>query len=162
MDRDPKRDLPGVKYGTGHYTNDYTGTKQALVAAGIAKPDWFPRKIAKMFRKDGRPFLRYGRQKTQRKYPVGNVTPETAVLHGRDPSGKTIWTVTVADVQARAEAERRYQEYAEHNLRYSSPRHLRARYVEPEDKELRCDVLPVQTRGRQFDIRGWCVALGDK
>lgn len=160
MNRNPKRDLPGVRYCEGcRYTDQYTGTKQALIAAGIAQANWFPTKLVKAMRVDGKPYMgNNGKQRTQRRYWIEGITPETSITHRVNPDGQEVWIVAIANEQRREEAERQHQEWLRERSRCGDPYF----YLEPKDRELRRDVLPVPRKGQQFDVRGWVDALAAK
>lgn len=84
----------------------YTGTKKALIAAGICKANWFPRALEPDFRKDGRPARgNNGKQRMRRTYVVEGRSPETSLHHKVDAYGNELWTVCV-EITAKEKARR--------------------------------------------------------
>jgi hypothetical protein len=156
----PRKDLPGVKYCTDYRERDtYTGTKQALISAGIAKAEWFPRRLVGAVRVDGKPYMaNNGKQRTKRTFDI-----DGGKLNHRPTLDGELWIVLIENERSRAEAEERKDERRQMMRRYATRRKQKAalaEYVEPDNSALSREVRPVPCRGRQFDIRGWCNQLG--
>lgn len=97
-----------------NYATFYTGTRKALIAAKVSKPEWFPRRLAMD--------TRYNPPRTKRTYAVVGQEQETVLTHRTDASGSEYWIVRIAlppeerakrEAAEREEWEKRQRENAE-------------------------------------------------
>lgn len=92
----------------------FSGTKEALIAAKICDPEWFPAKLLPKLRRDGRPHMIFGKPRMRRTYVVEGRESPTTLTHRLDAYGTEQWVVTVAtsleERSRREEERRRYSE----------------------------------------------------
>lgn len=106
--------IPGIKFEECYTWDEYRGSKANLIAAGICKASWFPKKLVAQVRGDGKPYLgNNGKQRRRRTYPVDGVIPETTVTQRLTADGEEIWIIRVDNPKRRAEQERRRKEWEE-------------------------------------------------
>jgi hypothetical protein len=101
-------------------TDYFSGTREALVAEGVCKLEWFPEKLLPALRKDGQPHKRWGRESLRRTYVVEGRNPETILQHKLDAFGEEQWLVRIAVSEAETESrqaeERRKEEERDRHL----------------------------------------------
>ena len=89
----------------------YAGTTAQLVAAGLCKAEWFPKKLTPEFCVDGRPKLgNSGKQRVKRVYPVEGSNPAITLTHRIDAEKQEYWWVQICAT----DAERAKREAARH------------------------------------------------
>lgn len=87
----------------GRWGDLYEGTKSDLIAAGLARAEWFPANLQPEFCRDGSPKLRKGKQGVRRTYHVEGRKPEIMLIHlpYRDGTEKWILQISVSDDEKR-------------------------------------------------------------
>jgi hypothetical protein len=132
---------------TEEICNDvYRGTRAALIAAKICRPEWFPAKLLPDMRRDGKPCMgKNGKPRMRRTYVVEGRKPETILTHRVDRDGVEFWLVHVRvsdDEEARrgeaqkqkwAESARKAREWGEQCDREQHSANARAREQETAD-----------------------------
>ena len=81
-----------LKYRSDLDSDSYRGTKAELVASGVCRPDWFPKKLEHD--------IRYDPPRVKRTYPVADRKPEVLLTHRRDSAGCDYWIVRIGVSQA--------------------------------------------------------------
>lgn len=90
----------------GRWGDLYEGTKSDLIAAGLARAEWFPANLQPEFCRDGSPKLRKGKQRVRRTYHVEGRKPEIMLIHLPYRDG---WILQIAV----SDGEKRRREAAE-------------------------------------------------
>ena len=125
---EPKHTLTTELHRWQSATADFIrGTKNQLIAAGICKARWFPKKLELKWHKDGRPYMgNNGRQCVRRTYVVEDQEPETMLMFKLDALGVKLWTVQIAvDEDERRRREQALEEGEEERIRRLEQRDVR-------------------------------------
>lgn len=138
----------------------FAGTREQLVSAGVAEPGWFPKRLERLWTRDGKPYMsNTGRtQRVRRTYRIEGREPRTRLACRDCLDGTRLWTIEIAvseKVQRQREAARaaQYAEHVEREQRRNAEQRLSSKTAIPPSEPVRHRALLEEANLKPIALR---------